>query len=1175
MKNGRKKIIKIAVVTLLLASIIVPVNTTVAYTQEDIVWDYKPPLTSSQGESLQIGDYVYHCLNEGSRIVKINADTGAEVDYIQNFTEPSKLVASSDGEFLYIATNENPDGSVGKIDVSTFGVAPTEGVVWEKNGILGTQAIDIDIDDNDEWLYVADYVNQTVNKINASTGDEAGGNFPVSYGTRTRTSVYYNGSIYVGLKDTDGVAKLNPDGTKNETDFPYTTGIQDDITNIVVNETERYLYVGTLGNEYHVITENATQIHENDCNGKVTDIRLDNENGVVYHSTDNDNTNLICEKQSDWSEVFNIEVSKANTGTTFISLSTNLTYIYCNNETGNLSAVYTGYASESEAETDPVNSNPSPSNGATNQNLNPTLTITINDPNGNTMNQTFLTNASGSWIEIGWNNDSANGTVSNTTSVFSSYNTKYWWNSSVEDGHGNWDNDTYYFTTMNEPTWHDWSDTWSISETHSYKTPGYLYGNWSHSEQLDDGTIDESWSYANSSHWSIVDHSSWWTGNYTLESNTSLFNSSFAVLENSGGNRSQYLGYVHSNDTETERVLPFVIYAYNTSQDFDAVMWTNTESYLVTWNGTNMTNTLTGTPIVNPLTDATDQQDGQYFQESYLTLEGHYYKIIYNNFTGHVQFKYWSPFMQEHDGWAIDTTNDILKQTNPTSYGIGVWNNNEVETTLQFDLINKWQLNYTVNNSAWINISGNNVSRPHMNFPVIDVGSWSDETWEYLNNTYNGNITIDTMRSFMKDNITNLMNLESRAFNSTEDSIGYQNDTVYYYTCMIDNYTSYNSESDFDEFLHIHVQMCPEERIDTDEYTDLYVGIDVDNDREWDANDRLYWAYYSESTDAQYNYTYNGNGEIKENIAGFNIWISEDNAIGNLHRYEGYLNYAINIPLADLVTSGGNNLNVSDVFGLSIMTSTAGNPSGNFAVWQNWNETSGLTYYDEETAYYSTVENFTGYIEEGESGFSDDTFINWGEGVISDSFTASETIDYEVTIEKHANISSVIGEVEYALINYTIWINNTGSGDLTNVVVNDTRFNCTCHNFNETEFLDSNLTLANLTNYSCYREFALGTLDVGSSYKLWYTVNITNCTGVTYGILQNNATVNATELSSSREYNNQITWGRIVTSLSVSYLVDNPINVDDVANSIFGIIGILLIIGTILTLVVVVKRFGQ
>jgi len=461
-----RKIIKIAVVTLLLASIIVPVNTTVAYTQEDIVWTYKPPLTSNQGDSLQIGDYVYHCLNEGNRIVKINADTGAEVDYIQNFTYPSKLVASSDGEFLYIATNENPDGSVGKIDLSTFGVAPTEGVVWEKNGILGTQALDIDIDDNDEWLYVADYVNQTVNKINASTGDEAGGNFPVSYGTRTRTSVYYNGSIYVGLKDTAGVAKLNPDGTKNETDFPYTTGIQDDITNIVVNETERYLYVGTLGNEYHVITENATQIHENDCNGKVTDITLDNENGVVYHSTDNDNTNLICEKQSDWSEVFNIEVSKANTGTTFISLSTNLTYIYCNNETGNLSAVYTGYASESEAETDPVNSNPSPSNGATDVSINlDTYSVNISDPNGDNMHTYLYSNNTldGSWFS--WKNSSglSNGTVTwlyshdgygNFIGMGSgdlNYSQKYWWSANTTDGNGNWDNDTYSFTTGSEP----------------------------------------------------------------------------------------------------------------------------------------------------------------------------------------------------------------------------------------------------------------------------------------------------------------------------------------------------------------------------------------------------------------------------------------------------------------------------------------------------------------------------------------------------------------------------------------------------------------------------------------------------------------------------------------------------------------------------------------------------
>ena len=98
----------------------------------------------------------------------------------------------------------------------------------------------------------------------------------------------------------------------------------------------------------------------------------------------------------------------------------------------------------------PVNSNPSPNNGATGTVLNPSLNITINDPNGDTMNQTFWTNASGAWDDIGFHNSTGNASVENTTTSFPAYNTKYWWSSNVTDG-SNWDNDTYYFTTKLNP----------------------------------------------------------------------------------------------------------------------------------------------------------------------------------------------------------------------------------------------------------------------------------------------------------------------------------------------------------------------------------------------------------------------------------------------------------------------------------------------------------------------------------------------------------------------------------------------------------------------------------------------------------------------------------------------------------------------------------------------------
>ena len=127
----------------------------------------------------------------------------------------------------------------------------------------------------------------------------------------------------------------------------------------------------------------------------------------------------------------------------------------------------------------PVNSNPSPNNGATGVALNPSLNITINDPDGDTMNQTFWTNVSGTWDDIGFNNNSANASVENTTTVFPAYNTKYWWSSNVTDG-PNWDNDTYYFTTKLNPINLTINATSGVEETNAT-----LYGYMNTNDSLD------------------------------------------------------------------------------------------------------------------------------------------------------------------------------------------------------------------------------------------------------------------------------------------------------------------------------------------------------------------------------------------------------------------------------------------------------------------------------------------------------------------------------------------------------------------------------------------------------------------------------------------------------------------------------------------------------------------
>jgi hypothetical protein len=87
--------------------------------------------------------------------------------------------------------------------------------------------------------------------------------------------------------------------------------------------------------------------------------------------------------------------------------------------------------------------------------------ITISDVDDATqnMNITWSTNESGSWLTMGTNTSVNNGTYYCTNVSWVNENSKmYWWNVSVNDGAGGWNNETYSFTTAGggEPqtAWH-------------------------------------------------------------------------------------------------------------------------------------------------------------------------------------------------------------------------------------------------------------------------------------------------------------------------------------------------------------------------------------------------------------------------------------------------------------------------------------------------------------------------------------------------------------------------------------------------------------------------------------------------------------------------------------------------------------------------------------------------
>jgi len=94
----------------------------------------------------------------------------------------------------------------------------------------------------------------------------------------------------------------------------------------------------------------------------------------------------------------------------------------------------------------PLLSNPYPGNGATDVLLTTVLSINISDSEGDLMNITFSTNASGTWEIIGVNNSVVNGSYQHSYS-FEGSSTKYWWSVNSTDGNM-WNNMTYSFTTI-------------------------------------------------------------------------------------------------------------------------------------------------------------------------------------------------------------------------------------------------------------------------------------------------------------------------------------------------------------------------------------------------------------------------------------------------------------------------------------------------------------------------------------------------------------------------------------------------------------------------------------------------------------------------------------------------------------------------------------------------------
>lgn len=91
---------------------------------------------------------------------------------------------------------------------------------------------------------------------------------------------------------------------------------------------------------------------------------------------------------------------------------------------------------------------PNPANASSGISTTPSLSVIVNDSDGHTVNLTWYSNSSGSWLPFAWNTSAVcNDTFYQVNSNFSASDETYFWNLSVNDGWETNNSPVYHFRT--------------------------------------------------------------------------------------------------------------------------------------------------------------------------------------------------------------------------------------------------------------------------------------------------------------------------------------------------------------------------------------------------------------------------------------------------------------------------------------------------------------------------------------------------------------------------------------------------------------------------------------------------------------------------------------------------------------------------------------------------------
>lgn len=200
------------------------------------------------------------------------------------------------------------------------------------------------------------------------------------------------------------------------------------------------------------------------------------------------------------------------------------------------------------------------------------------------------------------------------------------------------------------------------------------------------------------------------------------------------------------------------------------------------------------------------------------------------------------------------------------------------------------------------------------------------------------------------------------------------------------------------------------------------------------------------------------------------------------------------------------------------------------STWVKWKYTNGVSngtnsWVGSHDPYFTDLDPNTKYWW---SANTTDSEGNWD----NDTYYFTTNHSYSMSITKTANISTVITNDtvwDTQLVNYTINVTNTGTGDLTDININETWWNCSCSDW-KFWFISTNEPNweTNLTVYtdSCYMSINITNLSVGESYELYILLNVSECAIDTLGTLRNWANVTAT-YATPKSSHCDIAWGEV------------------------------------------------